>query len=182
MQRTIKIPKIESIIPIAATSIGARTALSAFSRSSFPANWTVGLTFQPFERWVLGGDIDVINWKSGYLFDGLPISNMNNNARIGAGIERVPSKRRLAPYADKINYRAGAFYGQLNYLSNGEAVDEYGVTLGFGLPITQGSSRLDIALQLGKRGDIEINGLSEMFFRLNFSISANEMWFVRDDR
>lgn len=163
-------------------SISTEQTNEEFQDVTFPANWTVGLTFQPFERWVLGGDIDVINWKSGYLFDGLPISHMNNNARIGVGIERVPSKRRLAPYADKMNYRAGAFYSQLNYLSNGEAVDEYGVTLGFGLPITQGSSRLDIALQLGKRGDIEINGLSEMFFRLNFSLSANELWFVRDDR
>ena len=164
------------------TSISVEQTNEEYQDVTFPANWTVGITFQPFERWVLGGDIDVINWQDGYLFNDLPISGMNNNARIGVGIERVPSKRRLAAYADKMNYRAGAFYSQLNYLSNGKAVDEYGISLGFGFPITQGSSRLDIALQLGKRGDIEINGLSEMFFRFNFSISANELWFVRDDR
>jgi hypothetical protein len=81
-----------------------------------------------------------------------------------------------------MNYRAGVFYGQMNFLSNGKPVNEYGLTAGLGLPIRQGISRIDVALQAGKRGDLKINGLSEMFFRLNFSVSANELWFVRDDR
>jgi len=35
---------------------------------------------------------------------------------------------------------------------------------------------------LGKRGNLSINGLSETIFRLNFSLSANELWFVREER
>jgi hypothetical protein len=149
---------------------------------TFPVNGTVGFSFAPFERWVIGGDLDYINWKSGYKLNGFPVKNMQNNFRLGAGIERTPSPRRLASFADRMNYRAGVFFGQLNYLSNGEPVNEYGFSLGFGLPIRSGSSRFDIALLAGQRGDIALNGLSEKFFRVSFSISANELWFQNEDR
>jgi hypothetical protein len=163
-------------------SITAQKTVKEYQDVTFPLNLTVGLAWQPFERFVIGGDVDFIQWKTGYLFDGLPLSYMNNNYRIGAGAEFKPSKRRLASYLNRMNYRAGVFYGQMNFLANGKPVNEYGLTVGLGLPIASGISRMDIAFQAGKRGDITTNGLSEMFFRLNFSISASEIWFVRDDR
>jgi len=163
-------------------SISTKKTTEEYQEVTFPLNVTVGMAWQPFERFVIGGDIDYIDWKTGYLFNGLPLSYMNNNYRIGAGVEFKPSKRRLASYANRMNFRAGVFYGQMNFLSNGQPVNEYGLTAGLGFPIRQGNSRIDVALQAGKRGDISINGLSEMFFRLNFSVSANELWFVRDDR
>ena len=163
-------------------SITAQKTVKEYQDVTFPLNLTVGLAWQPFERFVIGGDIDFIQWKTGYLFDGLPLSFMNNNFRVGAGAEFKPSRRRLASYLNRMNYRAGVFYGQLNFLANGQPVNEYGLTVGLGLPIAQGISRMDVAFQAGKRGDITTNGLSEMFFRLNFSISASEIWFVRDDR
>lgn len=163
-------------------SITTEKTIEKFQEVTFPANLTLGFSFQPLERWVLGADVDYVNWNGGYLFDGVPVRDMNDNFRIGMGIERLSSRRRLVSYADRMTYRAGVFYGQLNFLANDQPVDEYGISLGFGFPISQASSRLDIALQAGKRGDLSINGLSEMFFRLNFSLSANELWFVREDR
>ena len=163
-------------------SITAQKTVKEYQDVTFPLNVTVGLAWQPFERFVIGGDVDFIQWKTGYLFDGLPLSYMNNNYRIGAGAEFKPSKRRLASYLNRMNYRAGVFYGQMNFLANGQPVNEYGLTVGLGLPIASGISRMDVAFQAGKRGDVTTNGLSEMFFRLNFSISASEIWFVRDDR
>jgi len=163
-------------------SITAQTTVKEFQEVTFPLNLTIGFAWQPFERFVIGGDIDYIDWQSGYLFNGLPLSYMNNNYRIGAGVEFKPSRRRLAAYLNRINYRAGVFYGQMNFLANNQPVNEYGVSFGLGLPILRGVSRLDVAFQAGKRGDIVTNGLSEMFFRLNFSLSASELWFVRDDR
>lgn len=130
---------------------------------TFPLNATVGFGYAPLERWVIGADFDYINWKNGYKFNGYPVTNMTNNFRIGAGVEHTPSPRRLASYADRMNYRAGIFYSQLNYLANDNIVNEYGFSIGLGLPIRSGSSRIDIALQAGQRGDISLNGLSEKF-------------------
>ncbi|TFG99100.1 MAG: hypothetical protein E4H13_09195 [Calditrichales bacterium] len=163
-------------------SLTTNKTIDRDQKVSFPVNITVGFSIQPFERLILGGDIDYIDWKNGYLFNGLPISQMNNNFRIGAGFEYLPSKRRLTSYGDKMNYRAGAFFGQMNFLANDETINEYGISLGLGLPIRSGNSRVDVAFQLGQRGDLGTNNLSEKFFRLNLQVSANELWFVRDDR
>jgi long-subunit fatty acid transport protein len=163
-------------------SITAKKTIEKYQEITFPMNLTVGIAWQPFERFVIGGDIDYIDWKTGYLFNGLPLSYMNNTYRVGAGVEFKPTKRRLASYLNRINYRAGLFYGQLNFLANNQPVNEYGLSFGLGLPIARGISRMDVAFQVGKRGDIVTNGLSETFFRLNFSLSASELWFVRDDR
>jgi hypothetical protein len=177
----VKIPTVITVYS-QQESISAQKTVEEYQDVTFPLNLTVGLAWQPFERFVIGGDIDYIDWKTGYLFNGLPLSYMNNNFRIGAGVEFKPSRRRLTSYLNRVSYRAGIFYGQMNFLANGQPVNEYGLSLGLGLPIAQGISRMDVAFQAGKRGDIVTNGLSEMFFRLNFSLSASELWFVRDDR
>ena len=176
--------KLPAVIKVYAQqeSITSNTTIEKYQDVTFPINWSTGLVWQPGERWAIGGDFDYIAWKNGYLFDGLTVSDMNNNYRLGVGVEYKPSTRRIISYADKMNYRAGIFYGQLNFLSNNQAVNEYGFSLGLGLPITRGNSRLDVAFQVGKRGDINTNGLSEMFFRFNFSLAANELWFIRDEQ
>jgi hypothetical protein len=163
-------------------SLSAEKKIDKYQTITFPLNSTVGFSYVPWERWLIGADVDYINWKSGYKFNGLAVNNMANNFRLGAGIERTPSRRRLASYTDRMNYRAGMFYGQLNFLANGQLVNEYGLSLGLGLPIRSGSSRIDLALQIGQRGDITVNGLSEKFFKLNMSFSANELWFMNEDR
>jgi hypothetical protein len=163
-------------------TITANQTIEKFQDITFPMNFTIGAAWTPLERLLIGGDLDYVDWDTGYLFDGRPVSGMNSSYRIGAGIDLLPSQRRLAAYGAKMNYRAGIFYGQMNFMSNGQPVKEFGASLGLGMPITRGRSRLDIAFQVGKRGDIDINGLSEIFFRLNFSLSANELWFVRDER
>ncbi len=163
-------------------SRSAEQKIEQYQDITFPINATIGASWAPLERWVIGADVDYINWEDGYKFNDIPVRSMNNNFRIGAGIEHTPSKRRMAAYGNKMNYRAGVFYGQLNFLANENPVNEYGISLGLGLPIKSGSSRIDVAVQVGERGDIAINGLSEKFFRLNFSVSANELWFRPDDR
>ena len=163
-------------------SIAGEKKYERYQEITFPFNLTVGTAWQLDNGLVIGGDIDYINWKNGYLFDGSPLGYMTNSFRIGVGAELKPSARRLVSYTSRMNYRAGIFFGQMNFLANGHPVNEYGIGLGIGLPINRESNRIDIALQAGKRGDISINGLSEMFLRLNFSISADELWFAEDER
>ena len=163
-------------------SIAGEKKYERYQEITFPLNLTFGMAWHLDNGLVLGGDFDYINWKNGYLFDGSPLSYMTNSFRIGAGAELKPSARRLASYTNRMNYRAGIFWGQMNFLANGHPVNEYGIGLGIGLPVNRESNRIDIALQVGKRGSISINGLSEMFLRLNFSISADELWFAPDER
>lgn len=164
------------------SSVTTNKTVDEYREITFPLNGTVGVTYQAGERWALGTDFDYTAWKKGYLFNSMTVDGVDNNYRLGLGVEYMPSARRIISYSDKINYRGGLYYGKLNFLSNGQPVIDYGLSLGLGLPIVRGSSRLDIAFQLGKRGSLGKNGLSESYFRLNFSIAASELWFLREDR
>ena len=93
----------------------------------------------------------------------------------------MPSGRRFVPYQQRMYYRGGLYFGQLNMLSNSNSVGEYGLGIGVGLPILSPNDRIDLALQYGKRGDLSTNLASENIFRFNVSVTAASLWFVREE-
>lgn len=160
----------------------AEKTVEGYRDLKLPLDITAGAAIKFSHRFLIGIDADYQDWERGYELDGRRISNMNNSMRVGAGFERGPSRDRYASYFQKINLRGGAFYGQLNATSNGNLIHEYGISLGLGLPVMLNRNRIDIAAEVGRRGDKSLNFIEEMFFRLNFSISTNELWFVQQDR
>ena len=147
-----------------------------------PLSVTAGMAIKFSRRFLIGIDADYQDWKRGYELDGRRISNMHNSMRVGAGLERGPSKELYASYFQKMTLRAGAFYGQMNATANGNLIHEYGIALGLGFPIYLDRNRIDISAEAGRRGDKSLNFIEEMFYRVNFSISTNELWFVQQDR
>jgi hypothetical protein len=82
-------------------------------------------------------------------------------------------------FAEKLDYRAGIFYGKQNYLSLGNAVKEYGISFGLSLPITRFRSRIDLTGLVGQRGSLGTNEYRETFFKFGITINASELWFVK---
>ena len=132
--------------------------------------------------WQLGGDIAYQNWHNGYLLDNVAHDNINDGFRLGVGIERGPEDKKYTSYFKNINIRGGAFISQLNSSSKGEKIYEYGVSFGLGFPIVKNHNRIDIAAEFGQRGDLDLNFLRELYFKFNFSLSTNELWFVQQER
>ncbi len=147
-----------------------------------PMDVTAGMAIKFSHRFLIGIDADYQDWERGYELDGRRISNMNNSFRVGTGFERGPSRDLYSSYFQKMTLRGGAFYGQLNATANGNLIHEYGISLGMGLPIYMDHNRVDISMEAGRRGDKTLNFIEEMFFKINFSISTNELWFVQQDR
>ncbi len=58
---------------------------------------------------------------------------------------------------------------------NGEAIAEHVLTAGAGVPLPQGAGMIQIAFELGFRGDRATNGASERIYRLGISLSAREV-------
>jgi hypothetical protein len=143
----------------------------------FPLNLAGGLSFALSDKWWSGVDINWASWKKDYKIDGIFVNNMNDSYRMGIGIE----KRPVYAKKEKFTYRGGLFYGQLNMYSNFGNIDEYGVGFGLGIPLLLKYNRLDIALEIGKRGKMNINLAEETFMRFDISLSASEFWFIRDD-
>jgi len=164
------------------TSISNSSTADNFKRVTIPMQLRGGIIYQVADRWITAMDLQFSNWESGYKIDAKTVTDMHNSFKLGAGAEYRPGKRRFIPYIDKMTFRGGLFYGQMNVTSNGKPVDEYGMSIGLGLPFSGIYNRFDISFEIGKRGSIETNLTSENFFRINFTLSTSELWFEREER
>ena len=83
-------------------------------------------------------------------------------------------------------YRAGFFYGKSNLQLNDNHLQEFGITFGIGVPIgrTKGFdkrtwfSKMNLAFEVGQRGDINV--IRETFFRATLGFSLSDRgWFQK---
>jgi hypothetical protein len=148
-----------------------------FGKVTLPFSLGVGVAYQAGERVVLAADYFAQQWGSAR-FNGLVPGNLRNSVRIGIGGERLPSRERGDSWLERSAYRAGAYYHATYFRINGEPINEWGFTAGFGVPLT-GESRLNTAFELGFRGTTKNNLIKDTIFRISVSLNVSELWFVR---
>jgi hypothetical protein len=138
----------------------------------------LGIGVQLGRKSLIGLDWIHSDWKK---LDGYSSSiQLQNTNRFSMGVEYMPSQNPYASFFNKSQYRAG-FAIESYYLKSagGNAIQQWWVTMGIGIPIWNQTSRTNIALAYGQRGSLESNKLSENIFRIILSLDAGEQWFVR---
>lgn len=152
------------------------------TQATLPLWIGVGVGFQPNSKWQFAADYRVQRWRDVEPRKSLG-ATLTNSQQFGAGLEWVPSRNPLDNYLKRIAFRAGATFSRLPYQDPaGRDVAERVVTAGLGLPYRRGHSRLDVAIEYGKRGDLIDNPAEETIFRFSISASAAERWFVRGEQ
>ena len=137
----------------------------------------MGLAFQPSAQWVFSAEARGQQWGKPASADLLGADGVNSYTA-GFGFEFSPGKDRLRE-GKGLHYRAGANYSRLPYLeSNGNTIPEWTAAAGFGVPFNRGASRLDFAVEWGKRGS-SANLVQENILRFSASINGSERWFQR---
>jgi D-ribose pyranose/furanose isomerase RbsD len=58
-------------------------------------------------------------------------------------------------------------------------LDEIVLSFGFGLPIQNQKSRIDMSFEFGKQGTTNKNLIQENFFRFRLGFSLKDAWFSR---
>lgn len=137
----------------------------------------LGLSYQASERYVVAADFFQQNWFNSE-FNGSPSPALKNSYRLGIGVEKSGNRDYTAPWLDRVAYRLGFSYLATYYKINGEAINEWAITGGVGLPFS-GDSRLNIALAYGQRGTTGGNLIKDSIIRCIVSLSITEQWFVR---
>jgi hypothetical protein len=147
-----------------------------------------GITFGSSSRsWMLTTEYIHTDWNGFRLFD--RVDSVRTSYRVGMGLEINPTPinrttSAKTAYWKKIRYRLGGYYSDGYLRINGQAIPEFGVSLGFGLPITirtyntrTATSILNFAVTAGQRGVSGTNSLQEQFIRGTVSFSLNDRWF-----
>jgi len=140
-----------------------------------PVSYGVGTSLQLNKRFLIGVDFFTRKWsdvkQNGYV---------NNSYRVAAGFEFSARRKRKPSYLEKVAYRAGFYYSDLGLeYPAGEKVTEIFGTVGLGLPIKWNAARLDLSLELGRRGSRPGNPFEETVVKLTGTVTAGQKWFFR---
>ena len=116
---------------------------------------------------------------SQYELNGNKDESYNNLWRLGGGLEYTGSKKINASYGNRMSWRVGAYYSQLPYTDNGMTdITEKFITAGISLPFVKNIGRVDLALEVGQRGNLSDNLYKETIVRFRSTITGSERWFT----
>ena len=161
--------------------------VSQTGKTEIPLQFKAGLAYQLRGRWSIVADYAAESWSD--FSSDLPLPGLSNSAnssifrdrrRISGGIEIVPSRNLLDPYFSRVGYRLG-IYQDTGYIepSTSESFTGFGVTGGISFPSLFPGTRIDINMEVGRRGNTNLNFVRETFYKLYLNVNIGERWFER---
>lgn len=146
-----------------------------------PLWYGFGASYQAGPKWLFGAQYRTQQWSDLATTELLGAEGVDSY-NLGLGLQFTPSFDRLLNNIGRIHYRLGASLSRLPYADiGGKNISERTISAGFGLPFNRGDSRLDFAVEYGKRGNDD-NLAQETIFRFSASVIGSERWFQRSGR
>lgn len=146
---------------------------------SIPYTYGVGVSWSHKKRWTIEANYSSSLWKNA-TFAHEKKTYLNSN-RVGVGAEFLPNIISRN-YLSRIRYRVGAYYAT-PYITTttGDGPKEYGVSAGFGLPLTANfrNSMLSITGQYVRVSPSATNLMAENRFEIKIGLTFNERWFMK---
>lgn len=143
---------------------------------SIPAFWGLGSSVK-YKSWTFAGEYRVQYWGNLVDNDGQHI--YSNSRRIALGTEYMPGISVPRYLYQRMVYQAGFHYDQSYLKINGVNLDGYAVTVGVGIPGRRERNFMGMSFEVGKRGSLSNGLIRETFYQVNFTMSLNDIWFVR---
>jgi hypothetical protein len=151
-----------------------------------PLEFSAGFSFRQGYRqiddplWRVGADILLARWSG---FEGFVEDEpFTDSWKIKVGGEFTPADRPETN-SRPLDYRLGFQYGKGNLIFDGEPVNEFGITFGFGIPVSyqyapQRNSRINLSLEIGQRSHPAF--YTETFYRASVSFTLSDsFWFLK---
>lgn len=146
---------------------------------TYPGSYGLGVSYMINKFGLIGIDYVITEWES-LKIDGEKPDYINNVNKLSVGFESFSPINPTASFFKKIRYRLG--FCHKPYLSldpEGNKINESWISFGLGLPIKRRSAEINLAVNYGKRGSLQKNGIAENLFRVSLSLSIGERWFQR---
>jgi hypothetical protein len=142
-----------------------------------PFNAGFGVMMKKGSRWLIGSDFSLQNWKDYSNFGAN--DSLANSWRISAGMQFSPNDRAVKSYWKNVQYRLGFHYEQTYLQLRNNQLNEYGLSIGLGLPVKRSAATLHISGEVGKRGTISSNLIEENYLKLSIGFTLNDRWFIK---
>jgi hypothetical protein len=145
-----------------------------------PGKFTFGAGLGESKKWLLGAQITMKD--AGTLANNY--NEMDNvsyvkSRRYSIGGYYIPKYNSFSGFAKRIVYRGGFKYEKTGLVVNSEDINDVGVTLGAGMPISGSFSNINIGFEFGKKGTTSSNLVQENYATISVGMSLNDRWFEK---
>ncbi|HEX8378232.1 MAG TPA: hypothetical protein VF602_10450 [Pedobacter sp.] len=148
------------------------------TKIKLPMLHTVGFAIQRNNKWMVGADISLGQWKN--YREGGKNPGLQNSTGIAIGSQITPDITSVGNYLNLIDYRFGFRYDKTYINYNNQDIKQLAFTLGLGLPLQSNQStfyKINIGTELGQRGTLTNNLIRERFVNFYLSFTMNDQWF-----
>lgn len=164
------------------TAYNTRDTISIVTDDSttafIPGTLGVGFTFGKKNKFMTGIDYVMTKWSNARIPG--PGNYAADSRSFRFGFEYIPDKYSNYSLLKRIEYRAGAHYGDSYLIIQGEQVKEAGFSFGIGLPMKRSPSRtnfyFDYTKKYGPAGSI-IH--TEHYYTMGLSLNLYDWWFIK---
>jgi hypothetical protein len=145
-----------------------------------PTTFKGGLGFGENKKWFVGGEYSfqkMSEFQNPFL--GVENATYQDASSYALGAYFVPKYNSITGYLNRVTYRAGLRYDVTGLVVNEQAIDDFGITFGVGLPLGATFSNVNLGFELGRRGTTKANLVRESYLKVNVGLSLNDKWFIK---
>lgn len=145
-----------------------------------PSKLTIGVGIGEARKWLVGAQVSMRDAGSlAISYNSLDNVSYEKQQKYSLGGYFIPNYKSYTSYAKRIVYRGGLRYEKTGLVVNSESINDMGITLGIGMPITGSFSNINFGFEIGKKGTTTSGLVQENYANLSVGMSLNDKWFVK---
>ncbi|MFV0571308.1 MAG: hypothetical protein ACK5M1_02615 [Xanthomarina gelatinilytica] len=149
-----------------------------------PTKLSLGAGIGQPRIWFVGAEYTYLNTKAfkNELYassDSAGNVTYSNTSTVSIGGFVIPDYNSFSSYFKRVVYRAGVRFEGTGLNINDQAINEFGISFGVGLPMGNTFSNANIGVEFGKRGTTSENLTQENFINFQLRFSFNDRWFQK---
>ena len=148
------------------------------TKLKIPSKFSFGLGIGENKKWAIGSEFTFSNNNvMTNRFGAIENVSFENAKKIALGGFFVPKYDSFSNYFSRVAYRAGFRYENTGLVINNTSIKDYAVTFGLGLPL--GLSKINLGVELGKKGTTSSGLIEENYVNVTVGLSLSDLWFIK---
>ena len=150
------------------------------SNLKLPSTITFGAGIGESRKWLLGAQVSM-RAAAGLANSYNSLSNVSyeGSQKYSIGGYYIPNYNSFSSYVKRLVYRGGLKYEKTGLVVNSQSINDIGLTLGVGFPVSGTFSNVNLGFELGKKGTTSSNLVQENYANFSLSLSLNDRWFEK---
>jgi len=144
---------------------------------SIPETWGAGINYQFGRKVMVEFDYTYQPWSKAKFraSESNSLQSYADRSKYALGLQFVPDFR--GGYFKRINYRLGGFWSDDYLKLRGNQLREYGLTAGFGFPVPDFKTTVNLGIEWKRRQAHPNPLIKEDYLSVTIGVNFNEMWF-----